>query len=53
MSTSSPTVAQLRAFVAIAQTLHFGEAAAIVGVSQPTLSQALVSLESNLQVQLV
>ena len=53
MSTSSPTVAQLRAFVAIAQTLHLGEAAAIVGVSQPTLSQALVSLESNLQVQLV
>jgi len=53
MASTSPTIAQLRAFVAIAQTLHFGEAAAIVGVSQPTLSQALSSLEANLDVQLI
>lgn len=53
MAANSPTIAQLRAFVAIAQTLHFGEAAALVGVSQPTLSQALSSLEANLDLQLI
>ena len=47
------TVVQLRAFVAIAQTAHFGDAAALIGVSQPTLSQALSTLEANLDVQLI
>jgi len=47
------TVVQLRAFIAIAQTTHFGEAAALIGVSQPTLSQALSTLEANLDVQLI
>ncbi|MFA7323723.1 MAG: LysR substrate-binding domain-containing protein, partial [Candidatus Nanopelagicales bacterium] len=47
------TIVQLRAFVAIAQTQHFGDAAALIGVSQPTLSQALSTLEANLDVQLV
>lgn len=50
---STPTVAQLRAFVAVAEFQHFGDAAASLGVSQPTLSQALSTLESNLAVQLI
>ncbi|MDF0532132.1 hydrogen peroxide-inducible genes activator [Tsukamurella sp. 8F] len=48
-----PTLAQLRAFVAVARTHHFSAAAERLGVSQPTLSQALSSLESGLGVQLV
>ncbi|WP_019203299.1 hydrogen peroxide-inducible genes activator [Tsukamurella sp. 1534] len=48
-----PTLAQLRAFVAVARSRHFGTAAAKLGVSQPSLSQALSSLEAGLGVQLV
>src|SRR5699024_10484520 len=48
-----PTVAQLRAFAAVAEQRHFGTAAQRLGVSQPTLSQALASLESGLGVQLI
>lgn len=48
-----PTLSQLRAFVAVAQDRHFGTAAARLKVSQPTLSQALASLEQGLGVQLI
>ncbi|WP_182357358.1 LysR substrate-binding domain-containing protein [Tomitella gaofuii] len=48
-----PTVAQLRAFVAVAEYRHFSTAAQRLGVSQPTLSQALASLESGLGVVLM
>ncbi len=50
---STPTVAQLRAFVAIAEVGHFGDAAASMRVSQPTLSQSLASMEASLGVHLV
>lgn len=48
-----PTLAQLRAFVAIAEYRHFGTAANHMGVSQPTLSQSLAALEAGLGVQLI
>ncbi len=53
MATAAPTIAQLRAFVAVGRMRHFGDAAAQLGISQPTLSQALSTLESNLGLQLV
>ncbi|MFD4368258.1 hydrogen peroxide-inducible genes activator [Rhodococcus sp. NPDC058521] len=51
--TYQPTLSQLRAFVAIAECRHFGTAAGRLGVSQPTLSQALASLETGLGVSLI
>lgn len=53
MVTANPTLAQLRAFVAVGRLRHFGDAAAALGVSQPTLSQAISTLEANLGIQLV
>lgn len=50
---STPTVAQLRAFVAVAQFQHFRDAAASLGVSQPTLSQSLAAMEARLGVRLI
>jgi LysR family hydrogen peroxide-inducible transcriptional activator len=48
-----PTLAGLRAFVAVAEKHHFGGAATILGVSQSTLSQALAGLEAGLDTRLV
>ena len=48
-----PTLAGLRAFVAVAKTQHFGSAATTLGVSQSTLSQALAALETGLDTHLV
>lgn len=48
-----PTLAQLRTFVTIAEKKHFGTAAQALGISQPSLSQALASLEKGLGVQLI
>ena len=48
-----PTLAGLRAFVAVAEKHHFSSAATELGVSQSTLSQALSALEAGLGVQLV
>lgn len=47
-----PTVAGLRAFVAVAEKQHFSSAATTLGVSQSTLSQALAALEAGLGTQL-
>jgi LysR family transcriptional regulator, hydrogen peroxide-inducible genes activator len=48
-----PTIAGLRAFVAVAEKQHFGSAATTLGVSQSTLSQSLSALETGLGVQLI
>jgi LysR family hydrogen peroxide-inducible transcriptional activator len=48
-----PTVKQLRYFVALAETRHFGKAAAASFVSQSAFSTAIGELESLLDVQLV
>ncbi|WP_279102804.1 hydrogen peroxide-inducible genes activator [Gordonia bronchialis] len=51
--TYQPSPAGVRAFVALARRLHFGTAAADLGVSQPSLSQALAALEAGLGVTLI
>lgn len=48
-----PSVTQLRVFLAVAERLHFRSAAADLGLSQPSLSQALATLEEGLGVRLV
>ncbi|MEU9254074.1 LysR substrate-binding domain-containing protein [Streptomyces sp. NPDC048270] len=48
-----PTLAQLRAFTAVAEHLHFRDAAAAIGMSQPALSGAVSALEEALGVQLL
>ncbi|NGO80654.1 LysR family transcriptional regulator [Streptomyces sp. YC504] len=48
-----PSPAQLRAFVAVAEQLHFRDAAAAIGMSQPALSGAVSALEDVLGVRLV
>lgn len=53
MASTAPSIAQLRAFVAVSRLRHFGDAAAQLGISQPTLSQLLSKLEFNLGLQLV
>ncbi|MEE1771432.1 hydrogen peroxide-inducible genes activator [Streptomyces sp. JV185] len=48
-----PSLSQLRAFVAVAEYLHFRDAAAAIGMSQPALSGAVSALEDALGVQLI
>jgi LysR family transcriptional regulator, hydrogen peroxide-inducible genes activator len=51
--TYQPTIAGLRAFVAVAEKQHFSSAATTLGLSQSTLSQALAVLETGLGTQLI
>ena len=44
---------QLRSFVALTETLHFGRAARAMGISQPSLTLQLQRLEKDLRIQLV
>ncbi|MFF4587099.1 LysR substrate-binding domain-containing protein [Streptomyces sp. NPDC001388] len=48
-----PSLAQLRAFAAVADHLHFRDAAAAIGMSQPALSGAVSALEETLGVTLL
>ncbi|WP_329413166.1 LysR substrate-binding domain-containing protein [Streptomyces sp. NBC_00704] len=48
-----PSPTQLRAFTAVAEHLHFRDAAAAVGMSQPALSGAVAALEEVLGVTLL
>ncbi|MGW4230578.1 hydrogen peroxide-inducible genes activator [Streptomyces sp. NPDC004980] len=48
-----PSLSQLRAFAAVAEHLHFRDAAASIGMSQPALSGAVSALEAALGVQLI
>ncbi|MFJ6948034.1 hydrogen peroxide-inducible genes activator [Streptomyces wuyuanensis] len=48
-----PSLAQLRAFAAVSEHLHFRDAAAAIGMSQPALSGAVSALEEALGVQLL
>lgn len=48
-----PSVMQLRVFLAVAERLHFRSAAEDLGMSQPSLSQALATLEEGLGLHLV
>lgn len=48
-----PTIAGLRAFVAVSEKRQFSSAATALGLSQSTLSQALAALEAGLGTQLI
>lgn len=50
---AQPTISQLRALVAVADAGHFGEAAARLGITQPSVSAAVSALESALGVYLI
>lgn len=42
-----PTAHELRAFVRLAETLHFGQTAEMLGLAQSSLSEAIRRLEAS------
>ena len=46
------TIRQMQYFDALAQTLHFGRAAELAGVSQPALSAQIAGMEERLACKL-
>ena len=48
LGVESVRVADMRTFVTLAQTRHFGQAARALGVSQPVVSSRIASIESQL-----
>src|ERR1700734_1348669 len=45
-------IRQLRYVVAVARTMNFTQAAAVLGIAQPALSQAVAQLEKQLAISL-